>query len=159
MKVILLQDIPKIGKKYEIKDVASGYAVNSLLPRALAIEATVLNLNNIELKRKHHEDKIKIKSDLLAKNLSSLDGMTIEISAKASDKGHLFSGIHKGHIVKVLIEQKRIEIPKELLDIDKPIKEIGDHPITVRAGDSAFKFVLKIIPIQTARHEDRQKTS
>jgi len=144
MKVILLQDVPKVGKKYEVKNVADGFAQNSLIPQGTAVVATKTALEKIELLRKQHEAEEKIKADLLLKNFSSLDGVAVSLSAKVSDKGHLFSSIHKADLIKALKEQKHIEVPEASIILDKPIKEAGEHTIAVMVGDKTGSFKLTI---------------
>jgi large subunit ribosomal protein L9 len=144
MKVILLQDVPKVGKKYEVKNVADGFAQNSLIPQGTAIAATAAALEKIELLRKQHEGEEKIKADLLMKNFSSLDGVVIELSAKVSDKGHLFSSIHKADLIKALKEQKHIDVPEASIILEKPVKEVGEHIIAVMVGEKTGSFTLKV---------------
>ena len=144
MKVILLQDVPKVGKKYEVKNVTDGFGHNSLIPQGIAIVATSAALEKIELLRKQHEAEEKIRADLLMKNFSSLDGVQLELSAKVSDKGHLFSSIHKADVIKALKDQKHIEVPEASLILEKPIKEVGEHIIAVMVGDKTGSFTLNV---------------
>ena len=144
MKVILLNDIPKVGRRYEIKSVSDGYAQNNLIPAGKAIVATAASEKKVELLRKQHESEEKIKVDLLHKNFSSLEGVSIELKAPANEKGHLFSGIHTAEVVKALLEQKRLDVPLTSIVLEKPIKEVGDHKIEVMVGDKKGTFNLKI---------------
>jgi large subunit ribosomal protein L9 len=145
MKIILLKDVKKIGKKYDVKDVADGYAINMLIPNGLAIPATSGNVNMIEVKKK--KDVLETaKTELeLAKALNDIKGIEIEISGKVNDKGHLFAGIHKAEIIEAVKKQKGVNISAEHVVLDKPIKEVGEHAITVKVGDkeAAFKLVIK----------------
>ena len=144
MKVILLNDIPKVGRRYEVKSVSDGYAQNNLIPQGKAIVATPASEKKVELLRKQHESEEKIKVDLLHKNFSTLDGVSIEITAPANDKGHLFSGLHKAEILKALHEQKRLDVPEAAIMLEKAIKEVGDHKIEVVVGDKKGAFNLKV---------------
>ena len=87
MKVILLQDVKKIGLKHTVKDVADGYAHNFLIPRGLAENATKDKLEKLEALKLKIDVERKVQSDLLAKNLKALKIAKIEISAEAHDKG------------------------------------------------------------------------
>lgn len=140
MKVILLQDVPKLGNKYDVKNVSDGYARNFLFPRKLGEIATEKKIKEIETKKKQGEQIREIDKDILEKNIGELDGVKISIEEKANEKGHLFAGIHKEEISKILKEQKHIDIPIELIDLEHPIKETGEHKIPVKGKE----FILEI---------------
>ncbi len=144
MKIILLKDIAKVGKKYELKNISDGYAINLLIPKGLAIIATPDALKRIELERSRDEGERKLHTELLLKNLAELDGKTITITEKANDKGHLFAGVHKLEIIPAIQNQTRIQIDSEHIILDKPIKEVGIHTIEVRVGNKSIKFNLEI---------------
>lgn len=145
MKVILLRDVKKIGKKYEIKDVADGYALNLLLPNKFAIPATIGNVNMVETKKKGDMLETAKTEAELQKVLKEIKGISIEIKGKVNDKGHLFAGIHKEEISKAVKEQKGITLSVEHLILEKPIKEVGEHAIGVKVGDleAAFTLIIK----------------
>ncbi len=95
MKVILLNDVPKIGRKYDIKNVSDGYASNFLFPRKLAQPASADVVSKVEsLKAKESSDR-KVQEDLLLKNIEFLENARIEFTLPANEKGHLFQGIHQ----------------------------------------------------------------
>jgi len=140
MKVILTKDVPKLGIKYDVKEVSAGYARNFLFSRGLAEQATDKILKSVEIKKKQASQEKEISQDILEKNLVAIDGLRLTAEEKANEKGHLFAGVHKEEIVKILKEQKHVEIPPELIELEHPIKEIGEHKIKV--GDK--EFVLEI---------------
>jgi len=145
MKIILLKDVKKIGKKYDVKDVADGFALNMLIPGRLAIPATPGNVNMIETKKKGDMlENAKTEAEV-QKALNEIKGISIEIKGKVNDKGHLFAGIHKEQISLEVKKQKGVTILAEHLVMEKPIKEVGEHAITVKIGDRevAFKLVIK----------------
>jgi large subunit ribosomal protein L9 len=144
MKIILLKDVKKIGKKYEVKDVADGYALNMLIPNKMAIPATSGNINMIEVKKKTDMlENAKTEAEL-QKALSEIKGISIEIRGKVNDKGHLFAGIHKEEIMDALKKQKNVNISAEHLLLEKPIKEVGEHAITIKINDREAAFKLNI---------------
>jgi len=140
MKVILKKDVPKLGIKYEVKEVSAGYARNFLFSRGLAEQATDKIIKSVEIKRKQATQEKEISQDILEKNLGEINGIRLTIQEKANEKGHLFAGVHKEEVVKILKEQKHIEIPAELIGLEHPIKEIGEHKIPVKDKE----FVLEI---------------
>lgn len=145
MKIILLKDVKKIGKKYEVKEVADGHALNMLIPNGSAIPATPANLNMMELKKKGDMLETAKTEEELQKALDGIKGIAIELKGKVNDKGHLFAGIHKTEIIEAVKKQKGVNILAEHIVLDKPIKEVGEHAITIKIGDkeAAFKLVIK----------------
>lgn len=144
MKIILLKDIAKVGKKYDVKDISEGYAQNMLIPKGLAVAATPDVLKRVELEKARDEGEKKLRNDLLMKNLKDLDGITVTMIEKANEKGHLFAGIHKPEIIPAIFNQTKLQIDAEHMILDKPIKEVGTHIIEVKAGNKSAKFNLEV---------------
>jgi large subunit ribosomal protein L9 len=145
MKVILIKDVKKIGKKYDLKEVADGHALNMLIPNGLAIPATPANVNMIEAKKKGDMLEVAKTEAEIQKALNEIKGISIEMSGKVNDKGHLFAGIHKIEVIEAVKKQKGINLSAEHLLLEKPIKEEGDHSILVKVGNRevAFKLIVK----------------
>lgn len=143
MKVILLQDIEKIGKKYEVKEVADGHARNFLIPKGLvkiaskeAIEwASMQN----EIKNKKTEEELQKIQEIASK----IDGLELLISVKAGDKGQLFEKINAQKISEKLKEQG-FDVKKDQIDIKKPIEEIGESLVKLKF-DHNLESEIKVI--------------
>ena len=144
MKIILLTDVAKIGRKYDIKEVSSGYAQNFLFPKKLAELASDSKVKNAYILKKRGEAEQKIKEALLAKDMSSLQKVKISMSLRANEQGHLFQGIHKDEIAEALREETRIDINADMIELEHPIKSVGDHEIRVSAGDTKVTFKLEV---------------
>ncbi len=143
MKVILLKDIAKTGKKFDVVAVSDGFALNHLIPRGLAKVATKSSLGVIEQMKKAQGQHAKIQHELLMKNLKALSEKKITITAKANEKGHLFKGIHTDEICMAL-HAEHIELPSEYIKLEHPIKEVGTHEISVHSGEVKETFTLTI---------------
>jgi len=128
MKVILLQDTPKIGKKFEIKNVADGFAINFLFPQKLAKLASEQTIKEIEITKKKYESEKELEIKEIKEILDKLKD-PIEIEVKTNEEGKLFAGLDKKEIGEALQEKLGIKINSEILQLDKPIKEIGEHKI------------------------------
>jgi len=128
MKVILLQDVEKLGDRFEIKEVADGFARNFLFPKNLAEPATESAIKQLETKKeaaaKEAEEDLSATEALVA----SLDGQEIEMTAKIDENGKLFGSITTVKIAKVL-KDKGFQVQKKQIKLDEPIKEIGDYDI------------------------------
>jgi len=147
MKVIFLKDVPRVGKKYDIKEVNDGYAMNFLLPRKLAQNATPKAVAELEMRKKEIILEREVQEDLLNKNLEEIKDKTIIIKGRANEQGHLFSAIHKKEILEAMREQHHAEISEEFVVLEKPIKEVGEFeiPISIRGKKSSFKLVVEKI--------------
>ena len=144
MKIILLKDIPKLGHRYDTKTVSDGHALNMLIPKGLAITATPDAIERIKLLKAKTEGERKIQEDLMVKNITNLENVTITISGKANDKGHLFAGLHREAIVAELNRQAKIQIDPSFIMLEHPIKEVGEHMIEVKSEGKSAKFKLII---------------
>jgi large subunit ribosomal protein L9 len=144
MKIILLKDVKKLGKKYEVKEVADGHALNMLIPNGLAITATPGNINMIEMRKKGDMFEIAKTKAEFDEVLNKVKEISVEISGKVNEKGHLFAGIHKEEIVEAVLKQKGINLPIEHLILEKPIKEVGEHAITIKIGEREVTFKLNV---------------
>lgn len=147
MKIILLRDVPNVGKKYEVKDVSDGYAQNYLFARKLAEIATPGAIKNVELRKKQSVQKQELDKDLLLKTLDSLKGLKITLNEKANEKGHLFAQVHREEVVNAIKGQKGIELNVEMIDMEHPIKETGEHKINIKIDKKTAEVILEILPI------------
>jgi len=145
MKVILLTNVPKLGKTYEIKGVASGYARNFLIPQKKAEIATDAKIAQLEQMRAKHTAAAVAERTALASHIESLNGKTVTLTEKANDLGHLFAAIHKPEIVSAIATQLGETIDSGYLMSDETIKEIGDHTIEIGEGDIKATLTLTVI--------------
>ena len=147
MRVIFLKDIPRVGKKYDIKEVNDGYAINFLLPRKLAVVATPKAVAELEMKKKEIAIEREVQEDLLMKNLEEIKGKVVTIKVKADEKGHLFAQVHKEEIIDGMKEQHHADISEEFIILEKPIKEIGEFEIliSIKGKESSFKLMVEKI--------------
>jgi large subunit ribosomal protein L9 len=147
MKVIFLKDVPRVGKRHDIKEMNDGYAINFLFPRKLAEMANIKNIAELEKRKKEIVIKKEIQEELLDKNLEEIKNKIIKIKGKANEKGSLFSSIHKKEIVEAMKKENHIEIKEEFILLEKPIKEIGEFEIQIKIKNkiSSFKLIVEKI--------------
>ncbi len=144
MKVILIKSVPKLGNKFDVVDVASGFATNSLFPRGLAEVATPKSLSRLDEFKRAEESERKVREELLLKSLADISKAAIEIAVKANDKGHLFAGLHKEELAAALKAQAHFDIAPEYIDLKKPIKEVGEHKVSVKIGEKTAELSINI---------------
>lgn len=136
MKVILIKDVAKVGRAYEIKEVADGYASNFLIARGLGLSATPATIRRLELEHKKAQRKT------LSSNIPPQTKITI--AAKANDMGHLFAGIHEQAIAAALKSQAQIDLPASAIQLDEPVRTIGEFVIKVQTNQMSGQFSLLI---------------
>lgn len=145
MKVILQQDIPNVGKKYDVKNVSDGYAMNFLIPRKCAVYATEESERNIERMRQEQAVAKQTRDEKQAAVVAGLDQKRIEIHAKASEGGSLFAGVPASVVAKALNKEFGLSLEESEIELSQPIKEVGEHAITVSALGVRAKVVVAII--------------
>jgi large subunit ribosomal protein L9 len=144
MKVILLQDVKKVGKKYEIKEVASGFAQNNLIPRKLAIPATPEAEKKLQQQIQsaaRHEGEIK---QSIIDTVRLLDNAVLDVQVKSNEKGVLYAKLHVADIVKYIKELKGITVQSEYIVLPNPITEIGEHMIDLKVYDVKVQLMLRL---------------
>ena len=144
MKVIFLKDVAKVGQHGTMKEVSDGYALNFLIPRKLAVQATPDKVAAHLAAQKREGEAREQHDTMITGAVHSLKGVRIEISAKATEKGGLFKSITAADIVKAVQEQRSASIPLETITLAKPIKEVGEHAIKISFGEAKVEIVLAI---------------
>ncbi len=130
MEVILREDIDKLGSRGQVVKVKEGFARNFLLPRRLAVFATEANKKIVEQERQswlRKEAKIKGDAEGQAQLLS---GVVLEFARKAGEEDHLFGSVTAIDI-ETALAKKNFEIDKKKIQLEEPIKTIGEHKVTL----------------------------
>lgn len=146
MKVILLKDVKKIGRKYEIKDVADGYALNSLIPNDIAVPATASYVKMVEAKKKQNALMKEDFKKAFEFAVSKLPRGKLHISGKVNEKGHLFAAIHEDKIIDEFKKETGVVLCKEHFEMDKPLKELGEHIINLKVEGDPYKLDIIVKP-------------
>ncbi len=142
MKVIFKQDIKGVGKKYEIKDVSDGYANNFLIPKKLAEFANPDAIKKAALLKSAALAEMEIQEKLAAQQIETLKDAKVTLKKKTNEKGHLFEQVHPNEIVEALDNQLKISMEVGNLLLEKPIKEVGEHLVSVQMGQKKGAFKL-----------------
>lgn len=153
MKIILLEDVENLGKKYELKEVKDGYARNFLLPKNLAKAATKQALKWLsdqkEVIEKEAEEDLK-KAQGLA---SGLDGAEVNITVKVGDEGQMFESINNQKIAEKLKEMG-FDVKKSQVTLENPIKELGEFSASINLAHN-LEADIKVI---VSAEETKEKT-
>ena len=132
MKVILLEDVKKLGKKGEVIEISDGYARNFVIHKKLGIEGTNKNLNDLKLQKIN--DK-RIAEEVLQNALdykNELEEKTITLKMKAGGGGKVFGSVSSKEIVKEFMEQENLELDKKKIQLKEPIKAFGTYEIDIK---------------------------
>lgn len=132
MKVILLEDVKKVGKKGECVEVSDGFARNCIINKKLGVEATKEAMNNLKLK-KANDDKIAKQQLEEAKELAEvMKTKTVHLKIKTGEGGRSFGAISTKEIAQALLEEHKIEVDKKKIVMDIPIKALGSFDVKVK---------------------------
>ena len=134
MKVILQQDVKGQGKKGQLIEASEGYARNYLLPRKLAIAATADAINTMNLKEKARRAEEARQKETAMAAAEQLKALLVKIPAKAGAGGRLFGAVTTKEISDALKAQHNVDIPKQKLVLDDPIKAFGTYQVKARLG-------------------------
>ncbi len=149
MKIILLADVTHVGKKNEVKEVSGGFARNFLFPRKLAMLATAQAERVMMVKKAHDEKKKLAEQKRYEKLAEKLGLLQVVIKIKIGGKGKAFGSVNAAKIIEHLKEQHHLELEREWLHLDKPLKSTGVKEVPVRFPYGVGgKVVLNIEPTQ-----------
>jgi large subunit ribosomal protein L9 len=130
-KIILLEDVPALGRRGEVRDVADGYARNYLLPQKLALHASAANLKNLEGIKARQESraaKTLAEAQTLARTIEALH---LALARQASDEDRLFGSVGRNDIAAFLT-QHGVEVERRRIALDEPIKTLGEFTVPIR---------------------------
>lgn len=148
MKVILKEDIPKLGRMGQTVDVARGYGRNYLIPQGKAIVATSKNMKALE----HERMLIQRKAELARKEAEGLaekiSGLTLSLSRKVVEEDKLYGSVSVSDISQAL-EEAGVEIERKLIKLEEPIKSLGEFKVPIKVHDN----VTAEVTVQVLKEE------
>jgi len=131
MKVLLLQDVYKLGRAGDVKKVANGYGRNYLIPQGLAVLATPGALAQADRIRTKADKERAILNDEMSGVAEQLKGVLLTFPARASETGRLYGSVNTRMIAEKLSEKIGVEISHRQID-SQPLRTIGEHSVNVR---------------------------
>lgn len=132
MKVILLQDEKKLGRKGDIIEASEGYARNYIIPKKIGVEATPKNMNDLKLKKANEEKIAQEQLDAAKALAASLEEKTVTLKVKTGEGGKVFGSISSKEIAAAVKAQHNIEIDKKKIQLAENLKSCGSYEVTVR---------------------------
>lgn len=147
MKVILLQDIETLGKKWDVRDVKVGYAKNFLISRGLVKIATAKNMKDLEEKRELEAQRAEEELKLAQNQASLVDGIEVTIPVKVGEQQEVYGSVTNQIIAEKLHEMGFKNIKKKQIALEKPIKELGEFPVAVNFEHN-LEAEIKVIVVE-----------
>lgn len=132
MKVILIEDVKKLGKKGDVVDVSDGYARNMLLPKKLGVEATPKNLNDLKLQKAHQQKLAQNSLEAAQAFAKNLENKEVVLTLKVGEGGKTFGSVSAKEISDAAQKQLGMTLDKKKLQLDSPIKALGTTLVPLR---------------------------
>lgn len=145
MKIILLQDEKKLGKKGDLIEASDGYARNYILPRKIGVEATPQNLNDLKLKKAKEEKIAKEQLEAARALAQSLESREVVVKIKAGENGKAFGSVSSKEIAAACKEQNGIELDKKKIQLQEALKNFGVYEVNIKLHPQvSAKLTVKV---------------
>lgn len=145
MKVLLIEDVPSLGKKGEVVEVKDGYGQNFLIAKGKAKLATNEVLNRYKAEQRNKQEQLALEQAQREALAKSLKEIKLTISKKSGENGSLFGAITKDEIAHALEQAHKIEIDKKHIELEAQIKHIGEYTISANLGNGIHaSFLLEV---------------
>ena len=145
MKIILLQDEKKLGKKGDIIEASDGYARNYILPKKIGVEANAKNMNDLKLQKANNEKIAQEQLDAARALAKDLEPRQVVVKIKAGEGGKTFGSVSSKEIAAALKEQHGIELDKKKIQLGESLKSFGNYEVSVKLHPQVTgKFTVKV---------------
>lgn len=145
MKVILLKDVAGVGVRNAVKEVADGYALNFLIPRKFAEQATEVKIATLEARSKENTENAMAQDAVWAKEIARLQGAKVVVAAKANEQGHLYHQLPVALIAEGIKDEYEVSVPLDAILLKEPIKKVGESEGEVHLGAHRTKITVSVI--------------
>lgn len=144
MKVILLQDVAKLGRRYAIVEVPDGYGTNKLIPKGLAKPATPENVKAVVARAGAVAQSKEAAETSFKDLLAALDGVAVVVTAEANAEGRFFQAVKPEAVAAALAAASGKKVSGNQVVIAEPIKAVGEHTVTLTLGALHEPFVISV---------------
>ncbi len=159
MKVLLCEDIDRLGWLGDVVEVKTGYARNYLLPQGLAKIANEASIRSIAEEKARRAEQRKLDGKRLEEAVKAIEGAEAVVAAKANEQGHLFGSVNERQIAANLREQG-FEVRDEIVQLPEHIKEIGTHSVTLKFRDDLTATInVVVVPDKQDEPDAEAETS
>ncbi len=148
MRVIFLEDVPRVARAGEVKNVSEGYGRNYLLPKKLAVVATPGEMKRLEAWRQTLEKRRTDEARQLQDLVQRLEGATVTIKAKAAETGHLYGSVSAAEIAEALTAAAIAAVEKKWVELEAPLRQVGEHAVVVRLSPQHMASIKVIVEVE-----------
>jgi large subunit ribosomal protein L9 len=134
MKIILLKDVPKIGRRGEIKEVSEGYAHNFLIKQRLAAPASKDVQSKVAKEQQEAAQRALKERQRLEQLKTELEKRIFTVKVKVGDKGQIFGGVHEKEILAAVNKKMGLQLEKNQIEEHQHIKQLGEHQVKLKLG-------------------------
>lgn len=146
MKIILLQDEKKLGKKGDIIEASEGYARNYILPKKIGVEATAKNMNDLKLQKANSAKIAQEQLDAAKALAEELSAKQVIVKIKAGEGGRAFGSVSTKEIAAAVKEQHNLEIDKKKIQLPEALKNFGSYEVSVKLHPQVTgKLTVKVV--------------
>lgn len=144
MKVILLQDVAKIGRRFDVVNVPDGYGFNKLIPQGMAKPATPENLKAIKAQTANKEANQAQADEAFAALTEKLKDAVIVLKVEANEEGRMFQALKAEDIATEMSAQTGSSVSADQVVINEPIKAVGEHDVLVASGQARQAVTITV---------------
>lgn len=144
MKVILLQDVAKIGRRFEVVEVPDGYALNKLIPARQAQPATSENLKRVKAYSDKHAEAEADMASAFATAVAALKEKSVTVTVEANEEGKMFEALKPTKVADAVKADVGVELHESWFNIPTPIKTTGEHTILLSLGEAQGEFTVNV---------------
>ncbi|MBR2264467.1 MAG: 50S ribosomal protein L9 [Firmicutes bacterium] len=147
MKILLLEDVKKLGKAGEIVDVSDGYAKNFIIPKKLGREATKDVLNNWKQQKASEANRKKIEKQQAIATVKDLETKVITLKEKAGKDGRLFGSVTAKDLAEALKKQYGLDVDRKKINLKDPIRAVGNYSVEIKLqAEASGNMTVQILP-------------
>ena len=147
MKILLLEDVKKLGKAGEIVDVSDGYAKNFIIPKKLGREATAQVMNNWKQQKASEANRKELEKQQAIATVKDLENKVITLKEKAGQDGRLFGSVTAKNLAEALKAQYGIDVDRKKINLKDPIRAVGNYSVEIKLqAEAAGHLTVQILP-------------
>ena len=144
MKVILTQDVKKVGKKGDLLEVKDGYARNALFPKGLAVEANAVNLNQRKLEQRADDKRKQQELEEAQAIADKINDKEIKIAVKSGEGGRVFGSVTSKEIAEMIQKEFGVKIDKKKIQLKDAIKTLGGQKVAIKLHAKVSASVMVV---------------
>ena len=145
MKVILTQDVKKVGKKGDLLEVKDGYARNALFPKGLAVEANAVNLNQRKLEQRADDKRKQQELEEAQAIADKINDKEIKIAVKSGEGGRVFGSVTSKEIAEMIQKQFGVKVDKKKIQLKDAIKTLGGQKVAIKLHAKVSASVMVLV--------------